>query len=84
MNSMETSERIHELPDDIRMGRDYYVRFVCPRCFRSKWVLKRELVLTLEEVLNTFWEFECPVHGPLREKPLGASEKKPIVRDGEE
>jgi hypothetical protein len=47
-------------------------------------VLKRDLALTLEEVLNTFWEFGCPVHGPLREKPLEASEKKPIVRDDEE
>ncbi len=65
-------------------GRDYYVCFLCPHCFRSKWVLKRDLALTLEEVLNTLWEFECPVHGPLREKPLQASEKKPVVGDEQE
>ncbi len=58
------------------MGRDYYVRFVCPHCFRSKWVIRRDLALTLAEVLNTFWEFQCPSHGSLREKPLEASEKK--------
>ena len=69
---MRTSRRIPELPDT-QVGRDYYVRFVCPHCFRSKWVLKRGLALTLQEVLNTFWEFQCPVHGPLREKPLEAS-----------
>lgn len=69
---------------DTYVGRGYYVRFVCPHCFRSKWVLKRDLALTLEEVLNAFWEFQCPVHGPLREKPLEASEKKPIVEDKEE
>jgi predicted RNA-binding Zn-ribbon protein involved in translation (DUF1610 family) len=63
------------------VGRDYYVRFVCPHCFRSKWVFKRDLALTLAEVRNTFWEFQCPVHGPLREKPFEASEKKPIVED---
>ncbi len=66
------------------VSRDYYVLFVCPHCFRSNWALKRDVILTLEEVLNTFWEFECPVHGPLREKPLQASEKKPVVGDKQE
>lgn len=66
---------------DTEVGPDYYVRFVCPYCFRSKWVLKRDLALTLEEVLNALWEFECPFHGPLREKALEASEKKPVARD---
>ena len=73
---MKTSRQIRELADT-QVGRDYYVRFVCPRCLRSQWLLKRHLALTLEEVLNTFWEFQCPLHGPLREKPLEASEKKP-------
>ena len=66
------------------VSRDHYLLLVCPHCFRSKWVLKRDVILTLEEVLNTFWEFECPVHGPLREKPLQASEKKPVVGDEQE
>jgi hypothetical protein len=66
------------------VSRDYYVLFVCPYCFRSKWVLRRDVILTPEEVLNTFWKFECPVHGPLREKPLQASEKKPVVGDEQE
>ncbi len=79
---MQTSRRIPELPDT-EVGQDYYVRFVCPYCFRSKWVLKRDLALTLEQVLNTLCEFECPVHGRLREKPLEVSEKKPKGR-GEE
>jgi len=64
-------------------ARGYYVYLVCPHCFRSKWVLKRDLALTLEEVFNTFWEFQCPVHGLLREKPLEASEKKRMVEDKE-
>lgn len=78
---MKTSWQVPELPIT---GRDYYVRFVCPDCFRSNWVLKRDLALTLKEVLNTLWDFECPVHGPLREKALQASEKKTIVRDEQE
>ena len=80
---MKTSRQIREWPDT-QVWRNYHVRFVCPHCFWSKWVLKRDLALTLEEVLNTFWEFQCPVHGPLREKPLEASEKKPLVGDKEE
>ncbi len=63
------------------MAHDYYVRFVCPHCFRSKWVLKGNLEMSLEEVLNTFWEFECPVHGPFREKPLQANLKKDFKKD---
>lgn len=62
------------------MSRDYYIQFVCPDCFRSKWVLKRNLALTLEEVLSRPWGFRCPVHGTLRNKPLQASERKLIVR----
>ncbi len=77
---MNTSRQIPDVRDT-ELGQDYYVRLVCPRCLRSKWVLKRELVLTLEEVLNTFWEFPCPVHGPLREKPLQASPKKTFKED---
>ncbi len=57
-------------------GKDYYVCSVCPHCFWSKWVLKRNLEMSLEEVLSTPWEFECPVHGPLRGKPLQVSSKK--------
>ncbi len=60
------------------MGRDYHVRFVCPECFRSRWVLKLDLHMTLDEVLNTFWELECPKHGLLREKPLEASLRKDL------
>ncbi len=62
-------------------GRDYYVCCACPHCFRCKWVLKRNLEMSLEELLNTFWEFECPVHGPLRERPLQASPKKTFKKD---
>ena len=66
------------------MKRDYYIRFVCPHCFRSRWVLERNLSLTLQEVHKTVWKFECPVHGPLRGRPFEASEKKPIVREERE
>ena len=57
------------------MGEDFYIQLVCPSCFRSKWVLVQELGVTRDDLLNTFWEFECPVHGSLREKPLQAQIK---------
>ncbi len=83
IKSMRSSETDSSECTDTEVGQDYYVRFVCPYCFRSKWILKRELALTLEEVLNAFWKFECPLHGPLREKPFQASEKKPVAGDEE-
>jgi len=54
---------------------NYYIHLVCPLCYRSKWVLVPELETTRDNLLHTFWEFEFPVRGPLREKPLQAHEK---------
>lgn len=64
------------------MRCDYYIHLVCPFCHRSKWALLRDQRASLEELLGTFWKFECPVHGPLREKPLQAHEKLrlPLLR----
>ena len=57
------------------MGEDFYLQLMCPSCHRSKWVLVQNLGVTRVDLLNTFWEFECPVHGLLREKPLQVHEK---------
>lgn len=54
---------------------EYYVRLVCPLCFRSRWVLYRSAAL-LDRVLNLTWEFRCPVHGRMREKPFEAKVRK--------
>ncbi len=75
MKSVMIQERSSVLPY-MASGRDYYVYLVCPRCFQSKWVIKRNLEMSREEVLNTFWKFKCAVHGLLREKPLQVSPKK--------
>jgi len=42
----------------------------------AHWVVMENLSLSLEAVLNTQWEFECPVHGTQHEKPLQAEEKR--------
>lgn len=54
---------------------NYYIHLVCPFCYRSKWMLVSEPGTTRDNLLNTSWDFECQVHGPLREKPLQANEK---------
>jgi hypothetical protein len=52
---------------------DYRIYLVCPRCYRSKWVLRRNLTVSLAAILNMCWRFKCPIHGTLFEKPLEAS-----------
>lgn len=42
----------------------------------TEWVVMENVYLSLDGVLNTHWEFECPVHGMQREKPMQAEEKR--------
>src|SRR5437879_4822028 len=53
----------------------YYILLVCPSCRRSTWTRLRKRGASREILLNTVWEFQCPVHGLLREKPLQAGEE---------
>ena len=53
----------------------YYILLVCPSCGRSAWTSLRQRGASRESLLNTVWEFECPVHGRLGEKPLQVGEK---------
>ena len=53
----------------------YYILLVCPSCWRSAWISLRKRAASRESLLNTVWEFQCPVHGLLREKPLQAGEE---------
>src|SRR2546423_10077519 len=55
--------------------RNYYVFLVCPSCHRSKWLLLTRPKVSRNDLLNTFWTFECPIHGSLYEKPLQVAEK---------
>ncbi len=56
------------------MTKDYAVRLKCPHGDEDLWVSLRNREETLEQVLRTPWDFECPVHGAQREFPLDASE----------
>jgi hypothetical protein len=58
-------------------AKDYAVRLRCPYRDEDRWVLLQNREETLEQVLRTPWDFECPLHGVQREIPLEASEKGP-------
>jgi hypothetical protein len=41
----------------------------------TEWVVMENVYLSLDRVLNTRWEFQCPTHGIQNEKPLQAEER---------
>jgi hypothetical protein len=60
-----------------KVGKDYAVRLRCPYQDEDRWIVLESRTETLEEVLETPWDFECSLHGVQREIPLEASEKGP-------
>ena len=63
------------------MVKSYRVQLVCRKMDHAKWVVMDNLSLSLAGVLETVWEFDCPVHGPQHEKPLQAEEKRELSRE---
>ena len=58
------------------MAKSYRVELACPHMDHTEWVVMENLYLSLEGILNTQWEFDCPLHGTQHEKPLQAEEKR--------
>jgi hypothetical protein len=58
---------------------NFYVLLVCPRCYRSKWLYLQGIETTATDLLNTYWNFACSVHGPQHEKPLQVDESSPCL-----
>jgi hypothetical protein len=58
--------------------KSYLVLLVCPHMDRADWVTLESLYLSLEGVLNTEWEFNCPIHGVQHARPLQAETKENI------
>jgi hypothetical protein len=56
--------------------KDFAIRLKCPYGDEEQWVLLQNREETLEQILSTAWDFECPVHGVQREFPMQASEKE--------
>lgn len=57
------------------VSKDFLVRLRCPYGDEDRTVLLQDREETLAQILDTPWDFECPVHGVQREMPLSGSEK---------
>ncbi len=63
------------------MSGDFYIHLICPYCQRWKWVRLHEPGLACDQLLNSLWVFDCPIHGLLLEKPLQAHERRIAPRE---
>lgn len=57
------------------MPKDFLIRLRCPYGDEDRTLLLQDREETLQQILDTSWDFECPVHGVQREMPLSGSEK---------
>ena len=57
------------------MAKNFAVRLKCPYGDHDEWVILQNRAETLNQILETPWDFECPVHGVQQEIPLEASER---------
>jgi hypothetical protein len=58
------------------MANDFVVRLECPYGDRDQVVTLEGRKETLPQILDTPWDFECPVHGLQKEIPAEGSEKR--------
>jgi hypothetical protein len=58
------------------MANDFVVRLECPYGDRDQVVTLEGRKETLPQILDTPWDFECPVHGLQKEIPVEGSEKQ--------
>jgi hypothetical protein len=57
------------------MATDYIVRLKCPYGDRDQLLMLENREESLTQILETPWDFECPVHGVQREMPLEGNQK---------
>jgi hypothetical protein len=55
--------------------KDFVIRLRCPYGDEDRTVLLQDREETLNQILESSWDFECPVHGVQRELPLAGAEK---------
>jgi hypothetical protein len=58
------------------MANDFVVRLECPYGDRDQVVTLEGRKETLNQILDTPWDFECPVHGLQKEIPIEGNEKR--------
>ncbi len=61
------------------MAKNVAVRLKCPYGDQDQWVILQNRSETLKQILDTPWDFECPVHGVQREIPIQVTEKFPTL-----
>jgi hypothetical protein len=60
------------------VSKDFVIRLRCPYGDEDRTVLLQGRSESLAQILETSWDFECPLHGVQRELPLSGSEKARI------
>lgn len=61
------------------MSKDFLIRLRCPYGDEDRTILLQDRNESLARILESSWDFECPVHGAQREIPLSGSEKQRIA-----
>ena len=64
-----------DIPLEDYVATDYIVRLKCPYGDRDQLLILENRHETLKQILETAWDFECPVHGVQRELPLAGNER---------
>src|SRR5260370_1263630 len=67
----------------LTLGKDYELRLRCPHGDNDVWMTLENRDESVEQLLETYWDFECAIHGVQREVPVEAHERLPLPR-GEE
>src|SRR5579863_8821229 len=57
------------------VSKDFIIRLRCPYGDDDRTLLLQDRQEPLSQILETSWDFECPVHGVQREIPLSGTEK---------
>ncbi|MGH8459451.1 MAG: hypothetical protein ACRESV_08875, partial [Nevskiales bacterium] len=63
-----------EEPPKAAVAKNYAVRLQCPLGQEDQWIILPGREESLQQILDTAWDFECPLHGVQRGLPLEASE----------
>jgi hypothetical protein len=63
------------------VSKNYAVRLRCPYGDDESWVILDNRSESLEQILQTRWDFACELHGAQREFPIEATEKNSAAGD---
>ncbi len=61
------------------MSKDFLIRLRCPYGDEDRNILLQDREESLNQILETSWDFECPVHGVQKEIPISGNERGHIT-----